>query len=85
MSCSCLSLRPQPCELKGAEDLPAVQEEGASGSVEGKLAWLEAALKKAKQDMVRQLQEYQELMIVKLGQDFEIAIYRKLLEGEEGR
>uniref|UniRef100_A0A8C9BN37 Keratin 75 n=1 Tax=Phocoena sinus TaxID=42100 RepID=A0A8C9BN37_PHOSS len=48
-----------------------------------KLAGLEEALQKAKQDMACLLKEFQEVMNSKLGLDIEIATYRHLLEGEE--
>ncbi|XP_059426804.1 keratin, type II cytoskeletal 8 [Carassius carassius] len=50
-----------------------------------RLQELEAALLRAKQDMARQVREYQSLMNIKLALDIEIATYRKLLEGEENR
>ncbi|XP_006981943.2 keratin, type II cytoskeletal 6A-like [Peromyscus maniculatus bairdii] len=51
----------------------------------GKLQGLEDATQKAKQDKVRMVKGYQELMNVKMSPDVEIGTYRKLLEGEEFR
>lgn len=49
------------------------------------IAKLEEALRRAKQDLARQIREHHELMNLKLALDIEIATYRKLLEGEEQR
>ncbi|KAI5095347.1 keratin, type II cytoskeletal 8 [Silurus meridionalis] len=46
---------------------------------------LEEALHIKKQDMTRQVLEYQKLLNIKLALDIEIATYKKLLEGEEKR
>uniref|UniRef100_A0A8C9JMU6 IF rod domain-containing protein n=1 Tax=Panthera tigris altaica TaxID=74533 RepID=A0A8C9JMU6_PANTA len=61
------------------------QGEAALSDARCKLAELEAALQKAKQDMACLVKEYQEVMNSKLGLDIEIATYRRLLEGEEQR
>uniref|UniRef100_A0A8C5YKF1 Keratin, type II cuticular Hb5-like n=1 Tax=Marmota marmota marmota TaxID=9994 RepID=A0A8C5YKF1_MARMA len=75
----------QCCKLEAAIAEAEQQGEAALSDARCKLAELEGALQKAKQDMACLLKEYQEVMNSKLGLDIEIATYRRLLEGEENR
>ncbi|KAJ8797967.1 hypothetical protein J1605_001703 [Eschrichtius robustus] len=75
----------QNSKLEAAVAEAEQQGEAALNDAHCKLAGLEEALQKAKQDMACLLKEYQEVMNSKLGLDIEIAIYRRLLEGKEHR
>ncbi|XP_075055236.1 keratin, type II cytoskeletal 80-like [Mixophyes fleayi] len=80
-----LSIQNQCIYLEQQVSLAKTNNNASLQDANAKLADVQEALQKARQEVARQLREYQKLLNVKLTLDIEIVTYKKLLEGEESR
>ncbi|XP_044143249.1 keratin, type II cytoskeletal 80-like [Bufo gargarizans] len=80
-----LTIQNQCVQLEKRVSVAKTKSSTSVRDANAKLVEVQEALQKAKQEVARQIREYQELMNVKLSLDMEIVTYRKLLEGEECR
>nr|XP_014428913.1 keratin, type II cytoskeletal 3 [Pelodiscus sinensis] len=79
------SVKKQIAQLQTAIADAEQKGEAALEDAKKKLAELEAALHNDKKDLANIMKEYQQVLGIKMSLDVEIAMYRKLLEGEECR